>query len=407
MKKFIWHDEAGDDYFRLLDYVAVFAGTRFVPKNHNQKRMLPFWKVYRWMCYYHSIYLIMNAFAHLDRRNNFSEFSWFVMIALEVVMGHVKDLIVARNSEKIQDAQNFINKRMTIVSDEVFEPGTRKTFFRKVQIMCGATGMVALNMILMMTIPNKQIDELFALPSWIAFSSVLSYIFKFTISPPWPCKIICGTVLLTSILEGFKTELLVFANDLGNTVDRARPTVFQQFPDSETYQRKDSEEVVFKNLQQHIPQKIMRHIELLEKIQDFKPLVELFFFVLYFHAMALIGTYIFVILQTDFSIGSAMILMALTAYFAKCYFWCWVISSFQEVNELIALNIMQLITAIPHPAEHHLKYIELRTMLMIMMIRTQSSAQFSCGGLSIISVELFGNLLNVSYSVITFLLNII
>lgn len=26
MKKFIWHDEAGDDYFRLLDYVAVFAG---------------------------------------------------------------------------------------------------------------------------------------------------------------------------------------------------------------------------------------------------------------------------------------------------------------------------------------------------------------------------------------------
>ncbi|XP_021709296.1 uncharacterized protein LOC23687767 isoform X2 [Aedes aegypti] len=105
--------------------------------------------------------------------------------------------------------------------------------------------------------------------------------------------------------------------------------------------------------------------------------------------------------------GSAMILMALTAYFAKCYFWCWVISSFQEVNELIALNIMQLITAIPHPAEHHLKYIELRTMLMIMMIRTQSSAQFSCGGLSIISVELFGNLLNVSYSVITFLLNII
>ena len=148
--------------------------------------------------------------------------------------------------------------------------------------------------------------------------------------------------------------------------------------------------------------------------------------------MTLIGTYIFVILHAEFSIGSAMILMAVSVYFVKCYYWCWVISSFQDVvcswfasdfiwisnsffsllpisiyfqNKQVEVYVMKLITAIPYLKEHHSEYIGLRTALMIMTIRTQFSAKFSCTGIALISVELFGNLINVSYSVIMFLLN--
>ena len=235
-----------------------------MPKNRRHKRLLPLWKVYHWMCHYHTVYLFSNAIAHLDRRDNFGEFSWFLMIALEVFMGHVKDFIVAKYTDEIEHAQHFLNKQATIVLDSVYDRQRRKSYFRKIQIVCAAIGLVSLNMLLMMTIPSAQIDELFALSSSIPLSNVLYYFFKFTISPAWPCKIISSTALITSILDGFKTEMMIFANDLESTVQHSESSCFGRIPVSGTQRNQNIDEDSFRNLQHHIYRKISRHVELLE-----------------------------------------------------------------------------------------------------------------------------------------------
>lgn len=69
----------------------------------------------------------------------------------------------------------------------------------------------------------------------------------------------------------------------------------------------------------------------LRHVQQFQPFVEFLFFVIYYHAMILIGTYIFVMLHVEISTASAMLVSAICAYLIKCYFWCHVINSFQDI----------------------------------------------------------------------------
>lgn len=208
--------------------------------------------------------MVSNAFAHLDRRRDFVEFSWFVMIALEVCMGHVKDLIVAKNSERIQNAQDFINERSHTLFDLNYDAEARRKYFRKIQITCGAIAVVCINMFLMVSIPNEQIDELFALPSTIPFSAVLYLHFKLTLSPAWPCKIVSTTALITSILDGFKTELQIFAHELGRTVKHAQSDTLKQIPSSGPPCGREFDGILFKNLRKHILQHIRLHVKLLE-----------------------------------------------------------------------------------------------------------------------------------------------
>lgn len=67
---------------------------------------------------------------------------------------------------------------------------------------------------------------------------------------------------------------------------------------------------------------------------------------------------------------------------------------------------MKLITGIPHVRMYHSEYVALRSSLMIMKIHTRQSLQFSCVGIFDISVEVFGDLLDIVYSLLTFLLNV-
>lgn len=75
-------------------------------------------------------------------------------------------------------------------------------------------------------------------------------------------------------------------------------------------------------------------------------------------------------------------------------------------NEALEEHITDLMIEIPHNQKHYSSYIQLQKSLMIMKMVSRKSSVIKFAGLFDISVEIYGKLLNISYSVVTFLLNV-
>ena len=72
-----------------------------------------------------------------------------------------------------------------------------------------------------------------------------------------------------------------------------------------------------------------------------------------------------------------------------------------------SLHTFSLCAQLPHSRDHHRDYVAMRTTLMIIGHCSRNIVQFRCFDIPDISVTVFVSMVNVSYSVLTFLLNTI
>ncbi|KAL9696825.1 hypothetical protein quinque_000266 [Culex quinquefasciatus] len=80
-----------------------------------------------------------------------------------------------------------------------------------------------------------------------------------------------------------------------------------------------------------------------------------------------------------------------------------VIKEFQTISG----HMFSLSVQLPYSAEHRREYLGMRSTLNIVARCSQNVIRFGCPGISSISLEVFADLVNTSYSVLTFLRNII
>ncbi|XP_053686133.1 uncharacterized protein LOC128735674 [Sabethes cyaneus] len=78
-------------------------------------------------------------------------------------------------------------------------------------------------------------------------------------------------------------------------------------------------------------------------------------------------------------------------------------SQFHTINHQIMSYMSELCTILPHSKSHHTNYIEMRTSLMIIILCTSDSIRISCGGFFQMSSRVFLRVINVLYTVTTFL----
>lgn len=69
-------------------------------------------------------------------------------------------------------------------------------------------------------------------------------------------------------------------------------------------------------------------------------------------------------------------------------------------NELFDLS-----AGIPYARENHRKYVGMRTSLMIIWINARHNPAIDCVGIFTVSTAIFVQMLNTSYSVLMFLIN--
>ncbi|KAL1403947.1 hypothetical protein pipiens_005510 [Culex pipiens pipiens] len=76
-------------------------------------------------------------------------------------------------------------------------------------------------------------------------------------------------------------------------------------------------------------------------------------------------------------------------------------------NETITDHAFCLCSQLPHSGDHHADYVDVRATLMVVGYFCRHGMSFQCAGIGDISSAVFADLVNISYSVLTFLLNVL
>lgn len=69
-------------------------------------------------------------------------------------------------------------------------------------------------------------------------------------------------------------------------------------------------------------------------------------------------------------------------------------------------EIYEICVHIPHSRDHHSKYIQLRTSLIIIWINNSNGYTVNCFGLLNLSILTFVDMANITYSLLMFLINV-
>ncbi|XP_039453496.1 uncharacterized protein LOC120432369 [Culex pipiens pallens] len=137
-----------------------------------------------------------------------------------------------------------------------------------------------------------------------------------------------------------------------------------------------------------------------------QPIYEKLFFIIYYQSLVVAGTVSYVIIREEFDLCSVAIILCTSISILECYWWCHLVDTFKELNETIAGSLLGQCCQLPYSADRHSEYLQMRSTFMIVANISRHSVAFSCWGVFEISTAVFAKLLNISYSVLMFLINV-
>ncbi|XP_055527672.1 uncharacterized protein LOC129720247 [Wyeomyia smithii] len=247
---------------------------------------------------------------------------------------------------------------------------------------------------------------LFNVPYFFAiFGSEFVYFAKMCIheifASLWITRIYFYTVTFSSLLAGLRAELLIVANNYRRIVIQIQAEL-QESSGNKLISRKD-DAFFWTNLYRQIGSAVNQHVELLRNVAIIKPALEMAFLVMYIRMILCIGLLSFIVVNSGLSSTSALLLPVVVGYLVECY-WAGILAdSFQDVNQRIINDMSELCVSLPYSNGHHADYIQMRTSLMIILLCTSDSIRISCGGFFQMSSRVVLRVVNVLYTVSTFL----
>ncbi|KAL1374183.1 hypothetical protein pipiens_018239 [Culex pipiens pipiens] len=91
----------------------------------------------------------------------------------------------------------------------------------------------------------------------------------------------------------------------------------------------------------------------------------------------------------------------------ECFSLCYLVDSLKDAFESISGHMFYLCARLPYSEDHHKDYLDMRATLQIIAISSRNAVSFGCAGVAEISIAVFTDMLNICYSVFTFLREII
>ncbi|XP_062551980.1 uncharacterized protein LOC134217223 [Armigeres subalbatus] len=130
------------------------------------------------------------------------------------------------------------------------------------------------------------------------------------------------------------------------------------------------------------------------------------FLVVHYNAILGIALYMFVATSLGLNVFAFAFLFMSLAWLLEYYIWCQLVDSLQEPANSIGELIYDICVHIPHSHERHSEYIQLRTTFMIIWMKTRKGYIVNCFGMVKICMLSFVNVVNMVFTVLTFLINI-
>lgn len=240
---------------------------RFDPKSQLQIIICKIWRMVLW---YQCLYIFLKALENIIKGDDFGTTVLECMFSYEALMCFMKEWILIHNWKRITDARKFINEMYGVVRHESYDTPSRKKYY----LMIRATGM-GLAIItfvegIFLLLPSASMNVMFGPPKVFCRTPVLEhvsyYLLRLTMSPIWTCRILCTTVVVASILVGFKNEFDIFAHGFKLIIVQVKYDTDKYHRTSRDSNNLQHDEVFFEILEQYVYQYIKYHVKLLKYV---------------------------------------------------------------------------------------------------------------------------------------------
>ncbi|XP_029709146.2 uncharacterized protein LOC115255306 [Aedes albopictus] len=131
------------------------------------------------------------------------------------------------------------------------------------------------------------------------------------------------------------------------------------------------------------------------------------FLLTHYYSLLNIGALVYMWHTMGFNGFSMVYLLTFIALLFEYYIWCRLVDSFQDVADSIGQLVYEICVYMPHSPDHHSEYRQLRTSLIIIWINNAKAYTVSCYGLLKVSTLAFVDMVDITYTVLMFLINMI
>ncbi|EJY57513.1 AAEL017125-PA [Aedes aegypti] len=390
-------------HFQLINIILIFGGINYRNISNRWTRVLC--PLSKGLAIVHSILVIMCFIENFQLRDNHYAL-YFTVIQIFFVSGFIREYFMRKYSNYLDRVKKFLNSEQITSNDEHHDSNIRRKFHRKTivtsLILLANLVICELSAPILMLQENKyyRIPQLLLSvgPTW---STLIQWIYIMTIFPLWTSKAFGPTILITAIMSGLETEYTIMVHGFGSFVERVRSDL-----DGRAIFNVKDNKIFWNLLKEQINFHFDQHILLTENIMKIQLIIRYLYCAIHYSAMILVAVGIYLVLLDDTLTGGLISAMAAIFFTLECIWWCSVADAFPDINTTLEEYIADLALAIPYHRRHHSDYVQLRTTLMVFKMNARNSALFSCARIFQLSKASYLQILQKSYALFTFLLNI-
>nr|QXO34010.1 olfactory receptor Or62 [Anopheles arabiensis] len=396
-----------DKYFTFTDTVDYFNllntfGTLFALHYHTHqprwtvKKLL--WTVYRtlyllsYLSYCYKVYWLFSHWQYSTAAAN-------LLGALGLCSGALlRLLLIEQNYPTVHRLQQFLNDR-TYLHDDPWARTERSKLYRHnnrfLVVLISAISVESLCFLarLLLTRPEFMLQYGGAVlggPSvQLAYGMVTAC---------WGIIYVLSFIVFYTLLAGFRLEMQLLARSFQQLEETLVPAgVGMDDQDEWKY---------WDNLQQRLNHRIKRHVELLENLRIFRSIVAPFAFLQYYSTFGLIADSFFVVSFEGFTGYSMAYVLFASFLILESLLLCRGVEDLNDLNRQIGTILYNFDwpRLLRFSIHYRSQYFSVRRTILIVILQSQQSLRFSYGAHGEISMHSFAELMQKSYSMLTFML---
>ncbi|XP_011493189.2 uncharacterized protein LOC23687543 isoform X1 [Aedes aegypti] len=384
------------DCFWLLDVFMLLAGVRSKTTSR--------WTAERFIRYFinglfafQSVIAVLHVlFAFLNKNSELFEVVFHIMKLSGIFVAGAKASLVVYYETPIANVRSLIIGNRINSGDEAYDRLERMKFNRSGRKMMRVVYGVIFVDALLLLIPCAATKKLLDLPPPFSragpFTSSILYVLSAQllfvgVIPKFFCNMACiGTLII-----GMRTRLKVLAHRWDRILN---------YP-------MECPEFYFERMDREVRIVLDQQMEYWRQLESLKRLVEKSFFIVHYYSLYSIGTCFFVARDLGVNVLAVAIYASAFTYLTKHYLWCHLVDSLQDVADTIGDEIYGHSAQIPYSRKYHQQYVQMKSSLIIVWHNTINGVSMKCMEMIEITTVTFVEMINIVYSVLTFLINMV
>lgn len=387
------------EYFVHHDLLSAIGGLHLMGDDGETP---VWWSIYRGFTALMYVLMTWRAYQTVTTCHELVQLVYNMLVYTETIVVLVRLVLIGSNYTHLGKVREYINAR----NFDRQGPCTLETRKRSYFVVRNVS-LVSLINLMMVAVPALVFDiDALRLPFQVSNHTLLNtviqkiyivLIFSATVNA------VNNFVTIFMVLKGLLTEAEVVANSFNRIFDQASVIPLTQ----EASSSNSDESTFWDQLNQQFAEHINQHCILLGHIQTIRPLLEGTFLVIYYVTAFNIACGCFFVMAQDkpFNIYTIQVVNLIILQTFECFVYTYLTTKLKDVHS----SIGQAVYCLSWP--QNLKFSErfgpqyraVRAKLTLIQERCNQDVRFSTGGHFEFTQERFTELMNMTYTLVTFL----